>query len=486
MPKNVLVADDSLTMRKVISLVLSTDDFRLVEVDNGMEAIARAQEMTPEVVLVDGSMPDKDGFEVCATLKKNPKTAHIPILLLLNGQEAIDEEKLRLSGADDHIAKPFESQALLDKVCNLVGLPLVAALPMRVPLSASKPQPVVSAASAVPVVPPAPVLPPAPVISAAVVPPIAPAAPPTSSVSPAVPAFVPPPSSPPPPSQQATTDLLPAFSKQPTRPATQAAAFASSSPIPNFAPPAPAPAPLREPIPRVAPVSGGMARRVPGAPVFGTPVAPSPSMGAGIAPSDPMLQATTLPLDSPSRPGFPVAPAFPPARAATAPPSAFAARPPPPPYASPSALRPLPLTQQLPPRPVTPLAAPMPRTALSQRVPVVSAPALFPPAGKPTAVPYPSQGYRPPLSARAPMPHQAVVGGMVRRDPFGLMGRTTPIPQAPPPAVHAEAALRELLPSISKELLEKVIWEVVPQLAETLIREHIERLIQAKEKGERR
>ena len=505
MPKNVLVADDSLTMRKVVSLVLSTDDFRLIEVDNGVDAVTRTQEVTPDMVLVDGAMPGKDGFEVCAALKKNPKTARIPVLLLLNGQEAIDEEKVRSSGADAYIAKPFESQALLDKVCSMLGLPLVAALPMRVPLAASKPQPVASAAHAAPVVPPVPavsaapmVVPPVPVVSAApMVPPApavsaAPMVPPAPVVSPVASTFVPPPSSSPSAPPPAAAQPLPAFLKPPppSRAAAPSAAFSASPVSPSPASVASAPAPTREPIPRVAPViPGGVTRRVPGVPLFGAPAAPPPSMGPvpGIAPSDPILQATTFTVDSPSQPGFP-APVFPPARAA-APPAAYAARPPPPPYASPSALRPLPLTQQVSPRAGVPLAAPMPRAVPLQRTPSPAAsPSLFPPSGRPAAAAssYPSPGYRPPLSARAPMPHPAAGGGgVVRRDPFGLMGRTTPIPQAPP-AVQAEAALRELLPSISKELLEKVIWEVVPQLAEALIREHIERLIQAKERGERR
>ena len=69
MPKTLLVADDSLTIRKVIGMVLALEDFQITAVDNGIDAIARAREMRPDLVIADVLMPGRSGYEVCETLK---------------------------------------------------------------------------------------------------------------------------------------------------------------------------------------------------------------------------------------------------------------------------------------------------------------------------------------------------------------------------------------------------------------------------------
>ncbi|HYO71382.1 MAG TPA: response regulator, partial [Archangium sp.] len=121
MPKNLLVADDSLTIRKVIGMIFATEDFQVTAVDNGLDAITRSRELRPDVVLADVMMPGKNGYEVCEALKNDPATQGIPVLLLAGTFEAFDEARARAARADDHITKPFESQVLLDKVKTLVG-----------------------------------------------------------------------------------------------------------------------------------------------------------------------------------------------------------------------------------------------------------------------------------------------------------------------------------------------------------------------------
>lgn len=130
MPKSVLVADDSLTMRKAIGMVLSNEDFQVTLVDNGVDALQRAREMRPDVVLADVMMPGKSGYDVCGELKADPSTAHIPVLLLAGTFEPFDENRARAARADAHIAKPFESQAFIDKVRSLMGLGAGAAVAM--------------------------------------------------------------------------------------------------------------------------------------------------------------------------------------------------------------------------------------------------------------------------------------------------------------------------------------------------------------------
>jgi CheY-like chemotaxis protein len=74
MPKNLLVADDSLTIRKVIGMIFATEDFQIYTVDNGLDAINKTRELRPDILLADVMMPGKSGYEVCETLKADPAT----------------------------------------------------------------------------------------------------------------------------------------------------------------------------------------------------------------------------------------------------------------------------------------------------------------------------------------------------------------------------------------------------------------------------
>ena len=101
MPKTLLVADDSLTIRKVIGMIFATEDFQVTAVDNGLDAISRSRELRPDVILADVMMPGKNGYEVCEALKHDPATQHIPVMLLAGTFEAFDEARARAARADD-------------------------------------------------------------------------------------------------------------------------------------------------------------------------------------------------------------------------------------------------------------------------------------------------------------------------------------------------------------------------------------------------
>ncbi len=111
----ILLADDNAEMRNYLRRLLSAEyDVRVVA--DGRQAMESLQESLPELVLTDVMMPDIDGFELLATIKNNPSTANIPVILLSAraGEEAIVEgfEK----GADDYLIKPFSSRELLSKI----------------------------------------------------------------------------------------------------------------------------------------------------------------------------------------------------------------------------------------------------------------------------------------------------------------------------------------------------------------------------------
>lgn len=121
MPKTLLLADDSVTIQKVVGISFANEDVVLLTVDNGDDAVTRAQEARPDLVLADIAMPGKDGYEVCEAIKADPALRHIPVLLLSGTFETFDEDRARAVGADGNITKPFEAQALVDRVNDLLA-----------------------------------------------------------------------------------------------------------------------------------------------------------------------------------------------------------------------------------------------------------------------------------------------------------------------------------------------------------------------------
>ena len=113
MGKKILLADDSITIQKVIELTFSDEDFEVVTVGNGRLAVEKVQEVRPDVVLCDVIMPEKDGYEVCEFIKKTPGLAQTPVLLLTGAFEPFDQERAARVGCDGFLAKPFEPETLI-------------------------------------------------------------------------------------------------------------------------------------------------------------------------------------------------------------------------------------------------------------------------------------------------------------------------------------------------------------------------------------
>ncbi|MCL4479430.1 MAG: response regulator [Deltaproteobacteria bacterium] len=143
MGKKILLADDSITIQKVISITFAPPTYDITIVDNGNDAIKKVSEIKPDVVLTDIVMPGKNGYEVCEAVKSNTELQHIPVLLLTGAFEAFDEQKAKQVGADAWLSKPFETQSLIDKVNILFSKPAVKkpieAKPATAPAQPSKP-----------------------------------------------------------------------------------------------------------------------------------------------------------------------------------------------------------------------------------------------------------------------------------------------------------------------------------------------------------
>ena len=120
MAKKILLADDSLTIQKVVELTFSDSDYELFAVSNGQKALDRVHEHRPDLILADAVMPEKNGYEVCEAIKADPAMAGIPVILLSGTFEPFDRERAERIGADAIVSKPFDSQQLLAQVDALL------------------------------------------------------------------------------------------------------------------------------------------------------------------------------------------------------------------------------------------------------------------------------------------------------------------------------------------------------------------------------
>ncbi|HEY6803822.1 MAG TPA: response regulator [Pyrinomonadaceae bacterium] len=124
--RKLLLADDSVTIQKVIELTFADEGVRVVTFSNGQDAIDHLEEIAPDIVLADVFMPSRNGYEVCEYVKQNEKLKHVPVMLLVGSFEPFDEAEARRVGADDILTKPFQSiRRLIDRVGSLVSSPPV-------------------------------------------------------------------------------------------------------------------------------------------------------------------------------------------------------------------------------------------------------------------------------------------------------------------------------------------------------------------------
>jgi CheY-like chemotaxis protein len=136
MPKKILLADDSITIQKVVELTFSDGDYEVTAVNNGAKAIQKLSEMRPDIILSDIIMPEKNGYEVCEYVKSHPEHRNIPVVLLTGTFEPFDPDRAEKAGCDAVVTKPFESQSLIHKVEELI-----AAAPSSAPAATASPAP---------------------------------------------------------------------------------------------------------------------------------------------------------------------------------------------------------------------------------------------------------------------------------------------------------------------------------------------------------
>src|SRR5688572_18117711 len=117
-----LLADDSVTIQRVIELTFSGEDVQVLAVSDGEQAIARIPLERPDVVLADIGMPRKGGYDVSAFVKGRADLAHIPVLLLAGAFEPVDQARAEQVHADGVLIKPFEPRQVIERVKELLSL----------------------------------------------------------------------------------------------------------------------------------------------------------------------------------------------------------------------------------------------------------------------------------------------------------------------------------------------------------------------------
>lgn len=116
----VLVVEDSVTQREMISNLLKGSGLTVTVASDGVEALERIQDNCPDLVVLDIVMPRMNGYEVCRRLKSDPKTQNVPVVMCSSKGEEFDRYWGMKQGADAYIAKPFQPTELVGTVKQLL------------------------------------------------------------------------------------------------------------------------------------------------------------------------------------------------------------------------------------------------------------------------------------------------------------------------------------------------------------------------------
>ncbi len=112
-PPLVLVVDDSPTVRKILAVTLEAHGYRVQLAADGLQALAKLDELVPDLVFLDIAMPHLDGYRVCRFIKSNERTREVPVIMLSGKDGFFDKMRGRMAGADGHVAKPVDQATLL-------------------------------------------------------------------------------------------------------------------------------------------------------------------------------------------------------------------------------------------------------------------------------------------------------------------------------------------------------------------------------------
>jgi CheY-like chemotaxis protein len=417
MAKRILIADDSVTIQKAFAMTFAGEDVIVTAARSVDEGLALARQARPDLIVADGAMPGRTGYDLCSQVRADAALRGVPVYILASSQHPYDEARGQGAGADGHLLKPWDTTAFIGKVyAAAAGTSAQPAAPARV-TAASLP------ASAM---------------------------------------------------EEEDYGEISIDSSAPSTPLpiTTGASAVAAAPRPTGA---------------GMPVVGGLAGLSGPASLRSSPPQGVPSMRMSPPQGVPAMRPSLIPG---MRPG-----AMPPARPGTAPVRPLTG-------GQPGPMAPAP-SPSMPPRPAAPpvgrtmiglpaAGVPLPGARPAAPMAPPMSPSMRPPTGPvaPLAPPAaPVMSFAPPPPAPAPRP-RAMTPPMVTPPPRLREPTPTPPPAYVPPAAAAavsESVDQKLaaisakgpeyaaIAKLSREIIEQVVWEVVPELAEAIIRERLEK-----------
>ena len=130
MSLKLLVADDSVTIQKMVGLAFSGEDVVIEAVSDGNSALQSVKTFNPDIVLADVFMPGLSGYEVCERMKEDPELNHVPVILLVGTFEPFDELEAARVQCNGYLVKPFDITELIQTVHSQVAKSTTAEIPV--------------------------------------------------------------------------------------------------------------------------------------------------------------------------------------------------------------------------------------------------------------------------------------------------------------------------------------------------------------------
>jgi chemosensory pili system protein ChpA (sensor histidine kinase/response regulator) len=121
----IMVVDDSITMRKVTRRVLENHSLEVALAQDGVDAVEQMRNVVPDLVLLDIEMPRMDGYELLTHIRADARLRHVPVVMITSRAGQKHRKKAREAGANDYLTKPYQEVDLVEKVSELLDLPLV-------------------------------------------------------------------------------------------------------------------------------------------------------------------------------------------------------------------------------------------------------------------------------------------------------------------------------------------------------------------------
>ncbi|GAB4060742.1 twitching motility response regulator PilG [Uliginosibacterium sediminicola] len=112
----VMVIDDSNTIRRSAEIFLAQAGYQVLLAEDGFDALSKIADHHPDLIFVDIMMPRLDGYQTCALIKKNPRFAATPVIMLSSKDGLFDRARGRMVGSDEYLTKPFTKDSLLKAV----------------------------------------------------------------------------------------------------------------------------------------------------------------------------------------------------------------------------------------------------------------------------------------------------------------------------------------------------------------------------------